>query len=313
MPRHRPASLRPVASFAFLSLILATSAIFAQNDLVATDPNDGETHGLFERVIANQKKVDEALDVYERLERIEMRKNSHDPKPYSEKTSRVIPAGTGVDRIPVPPDGQPIDPVAYRSELQKLERQLAWAAESGRAQSEAYAKVQKKRKDREELISAANQAFIFTFVAREPRGNRTLAKYRMDPNPAFKPTSRATAVYTKVRGFVWVDEAAGQLARIQGETIEDISLGIFLARVNKGSYFMQERYELFPGCWLPTFSQFDFDGRKLFMNFSIHERTFFTRYRYLGPPHEAFLTIQKEERAMTTPAAKATERERRYE
>jgi hypothetical protein len=305
MPRHlRP----PITNLAFLLLLLVVPAIFAQDAWLADDHPDPDKQSLFERVIANQKKVDQALNVYERIERVEVRKNSHDPKPYSDKSFRVIPAGTGMDRIAVRGDGQPIDPAAFRTELQKLERQLAWAAESGRAQSEAYAKIQKKRKDREELISAANQAFIFTFIAREPRGNRMLAKYRMEPNPAFKPTSRTTSVYTKVRGFVWVDEAAGQLARIQGETTEDISLGIFLARVNKGSYFMQERYEMFPGCWLPTFSQYDFDGRKLFMSFNIHERTFYTHYRYLGPPHDAFATIQKEERAMAAPAARSANR-----
>jgi hypothetical protein len=286
-----------IPNFALALLFLAALPVFAQEaPLPAPGPNDAEKRPLFERVIANQKKVDEALDVYERIERVEMRKNSGDAKPFSEKSSRVIPAGTGVDHIPVRPDGQPADAAAYRVELQKLEHQLAWAADSGRAQSEAYAKIQKKRKDRNELIDAAREAFFFTFVAREPRGERILTKFRMEPNPAFKPPSRTASLYSKVRGFVWIDEASGQLARIQGEITEDISLGLFLARVNKGSYFMQERYEIFPGCWLPTFSQYDFDGRKLFMNFSIHERTFYSRYRFIGPPREALLAIQEETR-----------------
>lgn len=295
-PRPRPSKL------ALCLLLVATGGQSAQKN--NPDPSDQtETHALFERVIANQKKVEEALDVYARLEHMEMRKNSHDPKPYAEKTFRVIPAGTGTGRIPVRSDGQPADAAIYRAELLKLAHQLAWAAESGHAQSEAYAKIQKKHRERDELISAASQAFIFTFIAREPRGNRMLAKFRMEPNPAYKATSRNTSLYSKVRGYIWVDEAAGQLARIQGETTEDISIGMFLARVNKGSYFMQERYEIFPGCWLPTFSQYDFDGRKLFMNFNIHERTFYTRYRYIGPPHEAFLAIQKEiHQADTAPA-----------
>ncbi|HXM97833.1 MAG TPA: hypothetical protein VN982_05105 [Candidatus Dormibacteraeota bacterium] len=283
-------------------LLVCTVGLSAEKN-IPDAADQAETHVLFERVIANQKKVEEALDVYERLERIEMRRNSHDPKPYSEKSYRVIPAGTGTGRIPVRGDGQPADAAVYRAELLKLAHQLAWAAESGHAQSEAYAKIQKKRRERDELISAASQAFIFTFIAREPRGNRVLAKFRMEPNPAYKATSRNTSLYSKVRGLIWVDEAAGQLARIQGETTEDISIGMFLARVNKGSYFMQERYELFPGCWLPTFSQYDFDGRKLFMNFNIHERTFFTHYRHMGTPHEAFLAIQKEiHLAETAPA-----------
>src|ERR1700736_2086011 len=233
----RPDSPRRLPKLAVGLLLAGTLGLFAQRGIPA-EADQAETHALFERVIANQKKVEESLDVYERLEYLEMRKNSHDPKPYAEKSYRVIPAGTGTGRIPVRRDGQPADPAVYRAELQKLERQLAWAAESGRAQSEAYAKIQKKRKERDELISAANQAFIFTFIAREPRGNRMLAKFRMEPNPAYKATSRNTSLYSKVRGFIWVDEAAGQLARIQGETTEDISIGMFLARVNKGSYFM---------------------------------------------------------------------------
>ena len=293
--RHR------IIAGALAALLFAgASSLVAQDSGSAAPLADAEKYALFEKVVANQKKVEESLDVYERLERVETRKNSHDPKPISDKSFRVIPAGTGNGRIPVRNDGQPLDPATYRADLQKLVHQLAWAAESGRAQTDAYAKIQKKRKERDDLISAGGKAFNFIFVARESRGNRTLLKFRMSPNPAYKPPNRTAAMYSKVRGFVWIDEAANQLARIQGETIEDVSLGIFLARVYKGSYFMQERYEIFPGCWLPTFAQYDFDGRKLFMNFSIHERTFYTRYRYIGPPREALQAIQKEERLLAS-------------
>jgi hypothetical protein len=49
-----------------------------------------------------------------------------------------------------------------------------------------------------------------------------------------------------------------------------------------------------PGLWLPSFTQYDFDGRKFFSGFSIHERTFYSNYRYIGPPKEALDTIRKE-------------------
>ena len=76
--------------------------------------------------------------------------------------------------------------------------------------------------------------------------------------------------------------------------MEDISLGIFLAKVYKGSHFMQERYEMAPGMWLPTFSQYDFDGRKFLASFSMHERTFFSNYRLVGPPKEALALVRSE-------------------
>jgi hypothetical protein len=171
---------------------------------------------------------------------------------------------------------------------------LVWATEDGRAQREAYEKQEKHRKDKGELIDATRNAFIYTFVAREPRADRMLVKFKMDPNPAYKPTSRATSIFAKVHGTAWIDEQANQLAKVEVEVTDDISIGGFLAKVYKGSHFMQERWELAPGLWLPTYAQYDFDGRRLFMNFSVHERTFYTQYKRIGPPKEALAEIRAE-------------------
>lgn len=251
-----------------------------------------EQHALLERVITNQKKDDLAQFTYERRERLEIHKNSAAPPEI--KTTRAVPAGTGIDRIPVGPDGKPVDAAAYRAELEKLERTLSWAAEEGRAQRDAYEKIAKKQKDRADLIDATRNAFLYTFVGREPRGDRVLSKYHLVPNPAYKATSRATSIFAKVRGYLWIDEDAAQLARAELEVTDDISFGGFLARVYKGSHLVQERYEIAPGLWFPTYSQYDFEGRRLFVSFAIHEHTTYTQYRRIGPPREALQAIRAE-------------------
>lgn len=253
-----------------------------------------ESSSLFERVIANQKKDDAALEVYERVERVETRKNPNDPVPASLKIARVIPSGTGMTKIPIGPNHQPTDLGAYRANLAGLEHALALIVNNNRSQHDALEKYAKKRKDRIDLIDATRNAFLFTFAGREPRGDRMLSKYEMLPNPAFRPTSRFTSIFPKVHGFVWIDESSQELARIEGDVAEDISIGLFLAKIYKGSHFMQERYEVQPGLWLPSFSQYDFDGRKFFSGFSMHERTFYSNYRYIGPPKEALGAIRKE-------------------
>jgi hypothetical protein len=250
--------------------------------------------GFFDRIIANQKRGDAALDLYERVERVETRKNPSDPVPSAVKISRVIPSGTGMARLAIGADGKPRDSAAYRADLESLARILTQLVNDSGSQRDALEKYAKKRKDRNELIDATHNAFLFTFAANEQRGPRTLSKYKMDPNPTFKPTSRFTSIFPKVRGSVWVDEASGELARIEGDVTEDISVGLFLGKIYKGSHFMQERYEFLPGLWLASFSQYDFDGRKLFSNFSTHERTFYSNYRYIGPPKEALAAIRKE-------------------
>lgn len=267
----------------------AQSAVPVSEPAVAPEPSK-----LMDRVITNQKKDEAALDIYERLERLETRKNARDPVPASVKTARVIPSGTGMDKIPVNVDGHPPDAEAYRARLESLEHALALIVNNNRPQRDALEKYAKKRKDRNDLIDAARKAFNFTFVAREPRGDRLLAKYEMTPNPAFKPNSRLASIFPKVHGYVWIDEDAGELARIAGDVTEDISIALFLGKIYKGSHFMQERYEVLPGLWQPSFSQYDFDGRKFFSGFSMHERTFYLNYRYIGPPKEAIEAIRKE-------------------
>jgi hypothetical protein len=290
-----------------LASLLATSAgvSLGQDTPPATvlQSEVEEQRALLERVIANQKRNDLAQFTYERLERVESRKSATSSQAPELKTSRAIPAGTGVDRIPVGPDGKPVDAAAYRAELQKLERALSWASEEGRAQREAYEKIAKKQKERADLIEATRTAFLYTFIDREPRGDRMLSKYRMVPNPAYKAISRATAIFSKVRGYVWIDEDAAQLARAEVEVTDDISFGGFLAKVYKGSHLVQERYETVPGLWFATYSQYDFDGRRLFMSFSIHERTFYSQYRRIGPPKEALQAIRAELGKSTTASA----------
>jgi hypothetical protein len=279
-----------------LGLGLTTLPCFAQttaseHSAPAVSPSDGD---LFSRVIANQKRVDEELNVYERVERVEIRKTGSDPNPSEVKVWRVFPAGTGMSKIPLTAEAKPTTAESYRAALEKLQTTLIWAAETGPAQREAYAKVERRKKERNDLIDSTRKAFVFTKTGEEMRGNRVLVKYEMARNPAFKPATRNEMLFSKVRGTLWVDKETSELAKIEGEVTEDITLALFLAKVYRGSYFMQERYELAPGVWLPTYQQYDFDGRKFVVPFSIHERAFYTQYRRVGPPSDAVEVVRGE-------------------
>ena len=288
--RVRPLILLAGILPAFAGVCLAQEAATSAPPL----QTEAEKAALLDLVLSNQKKCDAAMNLYERVERVEMRKNAVDSQSGDVKVSRVVPAGTGVDHIPIGPDGKPSDPDAYHAELVKLERALSWAADDGHAQHDAYEKIAKKQKERDDLIDATRTAFLYSFVSTETRAGRLLYKYKMEPNPAYKSTTRATSIFAKVRGFVWIDPEAAQIARVEGEVMGDLTVGLFLAKIYKGSHFMQERYETAPGLWMPSFSQYDFDGRKLFSSISIHERTFYGQYRRIGSPKEALASIRAE-------------------
>jgi hypothetical protein len=48
------------------------------------------------------------------------------------------------------------------------------------------------------------------------------------------------------------------------------------------------------GLWFASYSQYDFDCRRLFVSFGIHERTSYSQYRRIGPPKEALQAIRAE-------------------
>jgi hypothetical protein len=290
-------SMKTFALRLSLALLAVSVLSFGQISKSAIGaPADGErtSPAHFEKAVAGLKESEQALYLYERVERVEERKSASDQNPATVKISRVFPAGTGIARIALGPDGTPADAAAYKSELEKLLGSLTWAATSGKPQREAYEKVAKKQKERVELIDQTRNAFIFTYLGRETRGNHALSKFHLDPNPNYKPTTRSASLFSKVTGTVWLDDASGEMARIEGELTDDISFGLFLGKLYKGSRFMQERYELVPGIWLPSFSQYDFDARKLFSSISVHQKTHFSGYRLVGPPAEAIAIVRAE-------------------
>ena len=57
---------------------------------------------------------------------------------------------------------------------------------------------------------------------------------------------------------------------------------------------MQERYEMAPGLWLALLLAIRFRWPQVVRLFAIHERTFYTQYRRIGPPKEALAAIRAE-------------------
>jgi hypothetical protein len=252
---------------------------------------------LLKRVIANEHHNDAANEVNEHLEHRRARRTAEDSSVViQDQAFRVFPTGTGVARIPVQPDGRPIDPVAYVEELRKLEKILAAGQNPNtRAQREALAKYHKKQKERSDLVDAALEAFVFTWMGRENIGGQTLAKFHLEPNPAYKATSRPAGMFSHVRATVWLDESEAQLVRVDAEIFEDMAFGGGLvAKVYKGGRFILEQAQAFPGVWLPALYDYNFEGRKFVFTMGIHVRTTLGQYKRVGPPAEALMVIRTE-------------------
>ena len=293
---NRNAMTRRISSAVFfLSLWLPWAGGLEAARAEDRPPSPEELRALVARVIANQHRDDAALDEYERTEHRQVRQHDKDTALLEDKTFRAIPAGTGTARIVIEENGRPVDSALYRKQLQSVEQALVLVLNPTPRQRQDAEKYAKHTRDRRDMVDAVGAAFLYTWLGRETRNGRTLAKLRLEPNPDFKPTARNTSLFANVRATVWVDEAAGQVLRIEAEIFRDIYFGGgLLGKVYHGGRFVLEQAEVAPGVWLPALYDYNFAGRKFFFGVEVHERTEVRRYRRIGPPSEALAAIRRE-------------------
>jgi hypothetical protein len=298
MARERTAMRRPIGLAVFTLALAMGGAAWPPG----VRPDDGplspaELRALLDRVIANQHRDDAALEEYERVERRQIRRREKDTSLSEDKTFRVLPTGAGHARIEIENYGRPVDPALYRRQLQTLEQTLAAdLSPSGQArQKQAAEKRAKKAQDREEMVNALRDAYHFSWLGRETYRGRTLAKIHFEPNPDYKPTSRNTSLFASVRATVWLDEAVGQLVRLDAEIFRDISIGGgVLGKVYRGGRFVLEQTEIAPGIWLPTLYDSNLSGRKFLFSAELHERAQMSRYRRVGRPKDVLAALRRE-------------------
>src|SRR5271154_6814121 len=236
-------------------------------------PSDAEIAERAEVLLEHQHANDEALEQYERIEHHVDRTAGATPRVLDDKTYRVVPTGSGTMKLLLKDGGRPVDAADYRKQLVAWEEllELMLKPEDSRTKS-AFAKWQKRKADRKELVAAAVDAFLIKWDGQETRNGRVCDVYELQPNPNFHPRSIVQDILTRVTAKIWVDREANQLARGEAHVMRDISFGGgILGKLYRGGVFYMEQQEVAPGIWLPARYQYDFTARKILFTFEQHQ------------------------------------------
>jgi hypothetical protein len=259
-------------------------------------PSDAEIQARAQKLIENQHRDDEAIEQYERIERQVDRTGGPTPRVLEDKIYRVVPTGTGTLKLLLKEGDKPVDPVAYRQQLQawKDVLELMLKPEDPRAKA-AYAKWQKKKTDRAELVDATRTAFLVKWVGQETSASRVCDILELTPNPAYHPRTTFQDAMTHITAKIWVDLETNQLSRAEAHVMRDVSFGGgILGKLYRGGVFYFEQKEVAPGLWLPARYQYDFTARKFLFTFEQHQYIEVSQYRRDGPPRQALALVQSE-------------------
>jgi hypothetical protein len=267
-------------------------------------PSEAEQKSLVARALANQNIDDDALQVYERVERHVVHDHDLSPNAGEDHTLRIIPTGVATARIVLAEHGRPSNPPEIHEQMIATEHLLELAADPNNPQAKRdREKIEKRNNDRKELVGAIQKAFIFTWMGREVVDGRTLSKFHLDPNPKYQATSIRTEFLKHATATAWVDEKSAQLARLEAVLVTDISfVGGVAGKVYRDGHALIEQSEVEPGVWLPRLYQYDFTVRKFLFTSEVHERTEATRYQRIGNAQQALAAIKREISAAGAPA-----------
>ena len=132
------------------------------------------------------------------------------------------------------------------------------------------ARVERERAaDRRERAVMVDDVFVVYDVGMLGRerieGHDTIA-FSLRPRPASRPRTREGRMLKLFRGRAWVSESDFELARLDVEAIDTVSIGLgLLARVHKGTTASFTRRKVNDEAWLPARAEYEVSARVLLL------------------------------------------------
>ena len=132
-------------------------------------------------------------------------------------------------------------------------------------------------------------------TGREWIAGRPAIAFTLDPRPGYRPKSDEADIIRRFKGRAWVDEEDHELARLELEVIEPVSIGLgIIARLFTGSHASIERRKVDGVSWLPTRSHFVGSGRLLLVRrLDIDQLSEYGDYRRVAAGTATTFTIPK--------------------
>lgn len=162
--------------------------------------------------------------------------------------------------------------------VQKIIDKRKNESESDKRKREA--KEEKEREDGRKFVYEIADAYNFKLVGTEDIGGRETWVIDAEPRPDFVPKMKESKFLSKFRGRVWVDKNDLQLAKMDVEAVDTVSLGWVLARIHKGAHILVEQTRVNDEVWLPQHVSFNVDARiALLKNFRIQGEQSFRDYK----------------------------------
>jgi len=188
--------------------------------------------------------------------------------------------GEQVQRL-VGKNDKPLDPKDAAKEEEKIQKFID--KRKNESDADRRKREEKEEKDREhdrQFVREVADAYNFHLAGTESLGGREAWVIDAQPRPGYEPHVKEAKFLPKFRFRAWIDQKDDQWVKLDIECIDTVSVGLFLARIYKGSRIMIEQTQINDEVWLPSHVQLKVDVRlALVKDFKVEQEQTFRDYK----------------------------------
>lgn len=175
-------------------------------------------------------------------------------------------------------DGKPLPRDEAQKEQVKIDK--AFAEASKISEEEMNRRLEEERRNRaknRERLKYVPDAYDLKLLGEENVDGRPA--WIVQATPKGRYDGKYSNLFRNVQGKLWIDKRDYQWVKVDAEALNDISFGMFMAKISKGMHLKFEQSRVNDEVWLPRMFQFTGSARFLVKRLSLDEQVLFSDYR----------------------------------
>jgi hypothetical protein len=261
-----------------LVVVAASSGLFARNggpDKLQDHASIPDArHIIGQSIVATERSL-QALDRYTYIKRDQDRRLDSQGQLKSENvdvTRMILVNGARFQQL-VERNGQ----LPSAAEQKKLDQDFEKLKHE--TPEERTVRLGKEQENRSFLRDVL-EGFDFRLIAEEVVGTRPTYVIQATPHPGYHAHGKYGKVFSKVEGKLWIDKSDFGCIKVEGQVTQPFSMGLFVARVQRGSHVTFEQTSAGDAVWMPQRLEVRGSARILFLKSLAMERIFtYSDYR----------------------------------
>jgi hypothetical protein len=131
----------------------------------------------------------------------------------------------------------------------------------------AEEQTERLRKDQENksFLRDVLEAFDFHLIGEENVGGRPAYVLRATPHPGYPAQGKYGKLLARVEGRLWIDKQDFGWVKVVGQVTQSFSMGLFVARVQRGAHILLEQTCVGDAVWVPKRLEVRANVRILFL------------------------------------------------